>query len=122
MSRRHDRFQIGLYHLPDWDNVIHSSNFSERWQPLDWKLIVINWDRAGYEVSIDGAPPERREFLRFLDATDFPPKAVDGRSNTFTLGYQDEEELTLVDEFTIYRRPLTEAEIRELFDSYARSR
>lgn len=119
MSRRHDRFHVGLYNLPDWDNVMHSSHFSERWQPLDWKLIVVNWDRSGYAVSIDGTTPERREFSRFMDEGDFPPNQLSGRSSTFTLGYQDAHEFTLLDEFTVYRRPLTEAEIQKLYDFYA---
>lgn len=113
LSRRHDRFQVGFYNLSDWDNVIHSSGVSRDWQARDWRLVVINWDRAGYAVSYNGESPSRREFPRSLDPDDFAPDSPP--SDRFTLGHGSREETTLVDELTIYRRPLEPSEIAALY-------
>lgn len=121
---RNDAFQIGVYNLPDWENVIYSRaadrnrpHFTEQWEPLDWRLIVVNWDSNGYSVSIDADHAERRDYPRAISEIDFPNDLVGKRRGSFRLGGSPSLETTLIDEVTVYRRPLEGNEIQALYDA-----
>ena len=81
------------------------------WRPDDWHLVVVNWDRHGVELSLDGQPPTRaalRDPLPAVDPTEF--RAFVNSPTTETI---------LLDELLILNVPLRPAEItwlRQAFD------
>ena len=110
--RRADRLLAGFFNFPDIASVNSGSGASRKWRNGEWHLVVVNWDRNGFALSLDGSPFQRREFRRPLTEEDFP-KA--NRKRVFLLGYAGGEQ-TLIDDFVAYRRPLTQNEARKLFE------
>lgn len=111
-TRRADRLLTGFFNFPGLRNVNAGSGVSKQWRNGEWHLVVVNWDRNGFALSIDGSPFQRRELSRPLSDADFPAERGDA---TFSLGYPGGPQ-TLIDEFIIYRRPLTDADVLALFD------
>lgn len=77
------------------------------WRAGDWHLVVVNWDRHGVELSLDGQPPTRaslREPLPAVDPTEF---RVVVNSTT--------DEAILLDELMVLNVPVRPAEITWLW-------
>jgi len=76
--------------------------------PGEWHLIVVNWDRTGIEISLDGNAPVR--------ATLKKPIESDSASG-FRVSLSGAGEDTFVyDELMVLDIPLKENEIRQLYD------
>lgn len=84
---------------------------TEKWENGIWHLVVINWDEKGFEASIDGRELKRTNYTRPLAKSDFTGQ------EQFTVGYGDADspEKTLLDEITVFKRPLTLLEIRKVY-------
>lgn len=79
------------------------------WEPGKWRLIVANWSWPTMSLSIDGGEFRSLSVKQSPAAADFGGLAV---------GASGGEE-TLIDELTIYRRPLTLEETRLLYEAFA---
>ena len=73
------------------------------WQPQAWHLAVVNWDRAGVELSLDGQPPVRSALREPLPAAEPGEFRVTVNSPT--------DEAIALDELLILNVPLSQAEI-----------
>jgi hypothetical protein len=73
------------------------------WQPAAWHLVVVNWDRAGVELSLDGQPPVRSALREPLPAAEPAEFRVTVNSPT--------DEAIALDELLILNVPLTRDEI-----------
>jgi len=85
---------------------------TEQWKNGTWHLVVINWDEKGFEVSVDGKELKRTNYPRALATSDFTGQeqfAVGGYANA------DTPEQTLLDEITVFKRPLSLLEIRKVY-------
>jgi hypothetical protein len=84
---------------------------TEKWEDGTWHLVVINWDEKGFDASIDGRDLKRTNYSRPLAKSDFTGQ------EKFTVGYgeADSTEKTLLDEITVFKRPLTQVEIRKIY-------
>ena len=80
------------------------------WQPSDWHLVVVNWDRAGVELSLDGQPPVRSALREPL------PAAEPGEFRV-TVNSPTDEAITL-DELLILNVPLAQDEIAWLHQAH----
>lgn len=69
------------------------------WQPDVWHLVVVNWDRAGVELSLDGQPPVRSVLREPLPAADPAEFRVTVNSPT--------DEAIVIDELLILNVPLS---------------
>ncbi|MEA3401756.1 MAG: LamG-like jellyroll fold domain-containing protein [Armatimonadota bacterium] len=78
------------------------------WPDGQWRLIVANWSWPTMSLSIDGG-----EF-RSVAVKAAPDESYFGRLSVGATG----GETTLIDELTIYRRPLTLDEARLLYESF----
>ncbi len=76
--------------------------------PARWRLIVANWSWPTMSWSIDGGP--------FASATAKAPPAASDFGNLI-VGAGDGE-ATLLDELTIFRRPLTQDEAKALYATF----
>ena len=81
------------------------------WQPQDWHLVVVNWDRAGVELSLDGQPPVRSALREPLPAAEPGEFRVTVNSPT--------DETIAMDELLILNVPLAQAEIAWLHQANA---
>ena len=77
---------------------------TEDWPPGKWRLLVANWSWPSMSFSLDGG-----EF-QSLSVKQSPTEASFGGLSIGSAGGQT----TLMDELTIYRRPLTLEEVRAL--------
>jgi hypothetical protein len=78
------------------------------WPPGQWRLIVLDWDWPIMSLSINGQDFSTVTATGRPRPEDFP---------TFGLGSRDGEK-TLMDEVTIFRRPLTRAEAQAMYDAF----
>jgi len=81
---------------------------TEKWPPGKWRLIVANWSWPTMSLSIDGGEFKSASVKNSPDE-DYFGKLVVGATGG---------EKTLIDELTIYRRPLTLDEVRLLFETF----
>ncbi len=82
---------------------------TQDWPLGKWRLIVANWSWPTMSLSIDGGEFRSLSVKQSPTAGDFGGLAV---------GASGGEE-TLIDELTIYRRPLTLEEARVLYEAFA---
>ncbi len=84
---------------------------TEAWENGVWHLVVINWNEKGLETSVDGKALKRTAYPRPLVTRDF------AGHERFTLGCNaaDAAEITLLDEITVFKRPLEQNEIRKVY-------
>lgn len=81
------------------------------WQPTDWHLVVVNWDRSGVELSLEGQAAVRtalREPLPAVEPTEF----------RVTVNSPTDEEI-LLDELLILSVPFTKTDIGWLQERHA---
>ncbi len=111
--KRKDTLIVQLTKIPNMKDIILLPTGTETWADGEWHLIVVNWDSNSLSVSIDGTDLRRTEFSRQLEEVDFPN---DGEKKLrFGGGNTVPEENSLIDDFSIYQRPLAQAEIREIY-------
>ena len=108
-KRRNNCFCFTCHGLPGIPNVSASttSDATRPWQNGQWHLVVINWRPSLLEAWLDGKPLRSITLKRPIRREEF---AI-GR---FRLGMLKSEP-TLMDDFAIYRRPLSAAEVRTLW-------
>ena len=80
------------------------------WQPEDWHLVVVNWDRAGVELSLDGRPPVRSALREPLPAAEPGEFRVTVNSPT--------DDVIALDELLILNVPLAQDEIAWLHQAH----
>ena len=78
------------------------------WQPGEWRLVAVNWSWPELAISVDGGAFNARVFKGKPD-----PKVFGG----LVLGSRGGDH-TLMDEFFAFDRPLTEAEVRAIYDAF----
>ncbi|NLF68217.1 MAG: LamG domain-containing protein [Candidatus Anammoximicrobium sp.] len=81
------------------------------WQPDAWHLVVVNWDRTGVELSLDGQSPVRSALREPLPAADPGEFRVTVNSPT--------DETIAMDELLILSVPLASADIAWLQQAHA---
>ncbi|MCD6407570.1 hypothetical protein J7L87_00785, partial [bacterium] len=102
--KRHDRLISGFYNF-DFKGCGIASADTLKWEKGKWHLIVFNWYVSSFEISVDGNPPIKKNLPRRIEKEDFEKNS----RNFFYIGHKGEES-TLIDEFTIYSKPLTQKE------------
>lgn len=112
--RRQNCFCFTCHGLPGIPNVTASttSDATRRWQNGQWHLVVITWRPSLLEAYIDGEP------LRSITLTR-PIRLDEFATGRFRIGNLKGEP-TLIDDFAIYRRPLSPAEVKALWDQRER--
>ncbi len=78
------------------------------WPPGEWRLIVANWNWPSMSLSLDGG--------EFSHVT-VKENPTDDLFGPLVIGASGGEK-TLMDELTIYRRPLTRGEAKLLYDTF----
>jgi hypothetical protein len=81
----------------------------QEWSKDVWHFFVLNWEGSVFNVSMDGGPLRSLDIGRALE-----PQEV----KHFRIG--ESAEPTLIDEFMIYRRPLNEGEIANIYQALHR--
>lgn len=88
---------------------------TDKWEDETWYFLVMNWNTLGFSYSINGKELKTLKYPRELTENDF------GSSEPFTIGAggggTDLNELTLIDEITVFSRELNQTEIRRLYSS-----
>ena len=109
--RRNNCFCFTCHGLPGIPNVSAStvSGATREWKNGEWHLVVVNWRPALLEAFLDGQPLRAITLKRPIRPDEF----ATGR---FRLGAV-EGEPTLMDDFAVYRRPLSPEEVRRLWES-----
>lgn len=112
--RRNNCFCFTCHGLPGIPNVSAStvSGATRSWKNGQWHLIVINWRPSLLEAWLDGQPLRSITLKRPIRPDEFA-------TGTFHLGMLKAEP-TLMDDFAIYRRPLTDAEVQKLWKARPR--
>ncbi|MBR2439587.1 MAG: hypothetical protein IKB25_05285 [Lentisphaeria bacterium] len=85
------------------------SGSTEHWENGKWHLVAINWDDKSYSVSIDGGKFHSAKLSRPLTESDFTGKG------SVSLNGGSVKESTLLDEFCIYKRNLTQLEAQQIY-------
>ncbi|MBM4090033.1 MAG: LamG domain-containing protein, partial [Planctomycetes bacterium] len=85
-------------------NVTHAC---ADWKNGQWRLLVANWDWPVLEFSVDGGPFQASAVVHL---------PTDETFGDLVIGSQHSPR-TLLDEVTVYRRPVTEAEARLLWQN-----
>lgn len=117
-GRRGDMFQVGLYAFKDMKNALTGSHNTLNWKNGEWRHFVINWNRSGMTLSINGKSATQKQFSRALNNEDF--KENQNKKIHFRIGYGKAKETSLFDELTIYKRNLNEDEIKFLYENNAK--
>jgi len=107
--KRNNCFCFTCHGLPGIPNITAStvSGATKSWKNGEWHLIVVNWRPALLEAYLDGEPLRAIALKRAIRIEEF----ATGR---FRLGAVKGEP-TLLDDFAVYRRPLSAAEIGTLW-------
>lgn len=115
LSKRSDMFQVGIYSFKDWQKQLLGAYDTIKWEKGEWRLFVVNWDRNGMSLSINGKLITQTKYSRPLSEEDFPepgsPKCL------FRIGSGKSKETTRLDELIVYRRALSEAEMLKLYQA-----
>jgi hypothetical protein len=82
-----------------------------RWRAADWHLLVIDWDATGFALSLDGTPFVRHAVPGQSMERAFPA----GQSGAVFVVGDTGAESSLVDDLTVYERPLADEEVAQLF-------
>lgn len=91
--------------------VLLGDSLGPDWASGTWHLFVVNWKGSHFEASVDGGARKSGDLGCAVN-----PVAV----NDFLVGGCQER--TLIDEFMIYRRPLTDIDLRVIADALHLSR
>jgi len=108
-KRRLNCFCFTCHGLPGIPNVSASttSDATRSWRNGEWHLVVINWRPSLLEAFIDGEPLPSMTLKRPIRMEEFA-------RGGFRLGAVKGEP-TLMDDFAVYRRPLSAAEVERLW-------
>ena len=87
------------------------------WQPGEWHHIVCNWNSVQLSMYIDGQLVTERRIYFPLKNLEPKKDFVLGEWPKRTMSFQDNGRLSLLDEFKIFNRQLTLAEVRELYEA-----
>jgi len=103
-----DQIYFYAHHFPNTKNtnLRIGDSLGPDWADRTWHLFVVNWKGTHFEVSMDGAG---------LKSASLSCKTSAGDVKTLIVG--GSKEPTLIDEFMIYRRPLTAADIGTLMSA-----
>ena len=103
-----DQIYFYAHHFPDTKNtnLKIGDSLGPDWADRTWHLFVVNWKGAHFEVSMDGAGLKSASLSCRTSAGDVKELIIGGS-----------KEPTLIDEFMIYRRPLTEVDVRMIMDA-----
>lgn len=112
--KRNNCFCLTCHGLPGIPNASAStvSGATRGWKNGQWHLVAINWRPSSLEAWLDGEP------LRSI-ALKRPIRPEEFAKGSFRIG-QLKGEPTLIDDFAIYRRPLSDADVRKLWQSRPR--
>jgi hypothetical protein len=88
------------------DGTVYADTAS--WPARQWRLIVVDWDWPILGISVNGEDFSTVTTVGKPKPEDFP---------NFGVGSRDGEK-TLMDEFTLYRRPLTRAEAKAIYEAF----
>ena len=108
---KQERLLVGFFGLVGGDQRFLLRQVGPFWRPGDWHLLAVNWDSAGFELSVDGGPWVRKvvpgdRIARSFDSSD--PKA------SIALGDQTLE-FSHLDDFAVYTRPLSQDDVAALW-------
>jgi hypothetical protein len=110
-KRGPDRLIVGAFDLPQTKRLFVGFDGTESWDSHTWHLVVVNWDRHGFAVSLDGEPFVRRAEPRGFESEAF----VDVKGpRSFRIG-DLRSETSAIDELAIYALPLEAADAARLF-------
>lgn len=109
---REDHLLVGFFKLPGIPQTFVRVRGTETWTSRGWHLVVLDWSRSGFSVSVDGASFEQASFPVALPGDAFQ---IDGRETALAVGNRSSE-TTAIDELAIYTRPLRLEEARALRD------
>lgn len=107
--RRHNCFIFTCHGLPGIPNVLASTagDATKTWRNGDWHLVVITWRPSLLEAHLDGEALPSITLKR-------PIKPEEFATGRFRIGVLKGEP-TLIDDFAIFRRPLSAAEVKALW-------
>jgi len=107
--RRQNCFILTCHGLPGIPNITASTadDATRKWRNGEWHLVVITWRPSLLEAYLDGEALPSIALKRPIRLDEFA-------KGGFRLGTLKGEP-TLVDDFAIYRRPLSAEEVRELW-------
>lgn len=116
---RDDLLWAGFAAFPEKVDHVWCADYGTlKWKDGEWHFIAVNWDRRGLELSVDGTPFRRKDLPVPMDQEYL---FAQEEESIFSLGYarasgggEDGEE-TLLDEFVIYRRPLSNEEVNDIY-------
>jgi len=112
--KRGNCFILTCHGLPGIPNIAASttSDATQKWRGGEWHLVAITWRPSLLEAYLDGEPLQSIPLKRPIRLDEF----AQGR---FRIGALQGEP-TLVDDFAVYRRPLSAAEVKALWDARPR--
>jgi hypothetical protein len=85
---------------------------SLQWKNGEWHLLAVNWSNTAFEISLDGGTLQRQEIAGFETAEGKPGQLFIGSKTPPDARY-------LMDELMILNRPLSQDEIKALWESKA---
>lgn len=103
---RHENLQFLM--LGDVTGNKNLSSSTKKWSLGKWRLIVANWNLPTMSVSIDGGEFKTTTVKEVPEDDYFGDLMVGGVNG----------EVTLLDEVTFYRRPLSLEEVRHLYETF----
>jgi hypothetical protein len=103
--KRHEGVQFLLFSKSAGNGVLQLG--TTKWAADQWRLVCANWNWPLMSISLDGGP------FQSVSVKGSPPNSEFGGLIVGARG----GERTVLDELTIYRRPLTEAEARAVYDA-----
>jgi hypothetical protein len=116
-KRRQNCFIFTCHGLPGIPNLTASttSDATRGWRNGEWHLVAITWRPSLLEAYLDGEALPSITLKRPISADEF----AKGRFRIGTLKGEPSASLgpgpTLLDDFAIFRRPLSAAEVKQLW-------
>jgi hypothetical protein len=110
-NQRKDHLNSGFFDLPGIKRSYVQVRGTEGWTAGVWHLVVLNWTRSGFAISVDGGELEPSQFPVPLP---FEAFRIRGRESPFAIG-NDVAETTAMDELATYTRPLRLDEVQSLY-------
>jgi hypothetical protein len=105
-----DALVIGVSNLRGGETYQLKRGAGRRWQKGEWHLVAVSWDPLGFAASIDGDP-----FVRVgVPDGRLPAGLGPGPGSVLVVGDPGREG-SLLDELTVYTRPLAADEVARLW-------
>lgn len=112
-TNRQDYLLAGIFGIEDFkEDILLVLGSTLDWENDKWHFIAINWDKTSFSISLDGRAFKTAKLPRAFTSSECPADIP----STLQVGYNMEasDEKTLLDELTIYKKPLTIEEVRSL--------